>query len=95
MEWVGHLFEKYPEMAVYLAIGLGYCGGLKFRGAGIGAVTGLRWSMCCVGARQSVRSHNGGRVAFRFPAALGAQLTALADRKRSRCSWRFSALFRP
>jgi hypothetical protein len=23
MEWLGHLFEKYPEMAVYLAIGLG------------------------------------------------------------------------
>jgi len=41
MEWLGHLFEKYPEMAVYLAIGVGYLiGGLKFRGAGIGAVTG-------------------------------------------------------
>jgi putative transport protein len=41
MAWLGHLFEKYPEMAVYLAIGLGYLiGGLKFRGAGIGAVTG-------------------------------------------------------
>ena len=41
MAWLGHLFEKYPEMAVYLAIGLGYLiGGLKFRGAGVGAVTG-------------------------------------------------------
>jgi putative transport protein len=41
MEWFGHLFEKYPEMAVYLAIGLGYLiGALKYRGAGIGAVTG-------------------------------------------------------
>lgn len=41
MEWLGHLFEKYPEMAVYLAIGLGYIiAALKFRGAGIGAVTG-------------------------------------------------------
>lgn len=41
MEWLGHLFEKYPEMAVYLAIGLGYViGAVKFRGAGIGAVTG-------------------------------------------------------
>lgn len=41
MEWLGHLFEKYPEMAVYLAVGLGYLiGGLKFRGAGLGAVTG-------------------------------------------------------
>jgi hypothetical protein len=34
MEWLGHLFEKYPEMAVYLAIGLGYLiGALKFRNA--------------------------------------------------------------
>lgn len=41
MEWLGRLFEKYPEMAVYLAVGLGYLiGGLKFRGAGLGAVTG-------------------------------------------------------
>lgn len=41
MEWFGHLFEKYPEMAVYLAIGLGYLiGAVKFRGAGIGSVTG-------------------------------------------------------
>lgn len=41
MEWLGHMFEKYPEMAVYLAIGIGYLiGGLKFRGAGLGAVTG-------------------------------------------------------
>jgi putative transport protein len=38
--WSG-LVEKYPEMAVYLAIGLGYLiGALKFRGAGIGSVTG-------------------------------------------------------
>jgi putative transport protein len=41
MEWLGHLFEKYPEMAVYLAIGLGYLiGAVKFHGAGIGSVTG-------------------------------------------------------
>lgn len=41
MEWLGRLFEKYPEMAVYLAIGLGYLiGAVKFRGAGIGSVTG-------------------------------------------------------
>jgi hypothetical protein len=31
MEWLGHLFEKYPEMAVYLAIGLSHLiGGLSF-----------------------------------------------------------------
>ena len=41
MEWLGNLFTKYPEMGVYLAVGLGYLiGKLKFRGVGVGAVTG-------------------------------------------------------
>jgi putative transport protein len=41
MEWLAKLFTKYPEMGVYLAIGIGYLiGKLKFRGVGLGAVTG-------------------------------------------------------
>ena len=41
MEWLGGVFAKYPEMAVYLAIGMGYLiGRLKFRGVGLGVVTG-------------------------------------------------------
>jgi putative transport protein len=41
MEWLAKLFTKYPEMGVYLAVGLGYLvGKLKFRGVGLGAVTG-------------------------------------------------------
>jgi putative transport protein len=41
MEWLAKLFTKYPEMAVYLAIGIGYLiGRLKFRGVGLGVVTG-------------------------------------------------------
>lgn len=40
MEWLAKLFEKYPEMAVYLAIGIGYLiGRIKFRGVGLGVVT--------------------------------------------------------
>jgi putative transport protein len=40
MEWLAKLFEKYPEMAVYLAVGIGYLlGRLKFRGFGLGVVT--------------------------------------------------------
>ncbi len=40
MEWLAKLFEKYPEMGVYLAVGLGYLvGRLKFRGFGLGVVT--------------------------------------------------------
>src|SRR5215469_5449686 len=40
MEWLGKLFEKYPEMGVYLAIGVGYLTArIKFRGVGLGTVT--------------------------------------------------------
>ena len=41
MKSLATLFTKYPEMAVYLAIGIGYfIGKLKFRGVGFGVVTG-------------------------------------------------------
>jgi putative transport protein len=41
MEWLANLFTKYPEMGVYLAVGIGYLiGCLKFHGVGLGVVTG-------------------------------------------------------
>ena len=41
MDLLGKLFTKYPEMGVYLALGIGYLiGRLKFRGVGLGVVTG-------------------------------------------------------
>jgi putative transport protein len=41
MDWLAKLFTKYPEMGVYLAVGIGYLiGRLKFRGVGLGVVTG-------------------------------------------------------
>ena len=41
MDWLARLFEKYPEMGVYLAVGIGYLiGRLKYRGVGLGVVTG-------------------------------------------------------
>jgi len=41
MEWLAKLFTRYPEMGVYLAVGIGYLfGRLKFRGVGLGVVTG-------------------------------------------------------
>src|ERR1700751_2927731 len=41
MEWLGSVFTKFPEMAVSLAIGIGYLiGRIKFRGVGLGVVTG-------------------------------------------------------
>lgn len=41
MESLTNLFAKYPEMGVYLAVGIGYViGRWKFRGVGLGVVTG-------------------------------------------------------
>jgi putative transport protein len=41
MDWFARLFEKYPEMGVYLAVGIGYLiGRVKYRGVGLGVVTG-------------------------------------------------------
>src|SRR5690349_7774953 len=41
MTWLGAVFEKYPELAVFLVIGIGYCvGAVKLRGFGLGPVTG-------------------------------------------------------
>lgn len=37
MDWLGHMFGKYPELAVCLSLGVGYwVGSLKFRGFGLG-----------------------------------------------------------
>ncbi len=41
LEWLASVFSKYPEMGVYLAIGIGYVvGRFKFHGVGLGVVTG-------------------------------------------------------
>jgi putative transport protein len=41
MEWLEKLFTKYPEMAIFLAVGIGcLVGRLKFRGVALGVVTG-------------------------------------------------------
>jgi putative transport protein len=39
--WLASFFTKYPEMGVYLAIGMGFLiGQLKYKGVGLGVVTG-------------------------------------------------------
>ena len=41
MEWLEHTFTKYPELAVYLALGIGYwIGNRKIRGFSLGGATG-------------------------------------------------------
>jgi putative transport protein len=41
MDWLAAAFTKYPELPVFLVVGIGYwIGGFKFRGFGLGPVTG-------------------------------------------------------
>ena len=41
MDWAQPFFQKYPELAVYLALGVGYAiGGVKLRGFSLGGSTG-------------------------------------------------------
>jgi putative transport protein len=41
VDWFAAVFAKYPELAVFLVVGIGYwIGGFKFRGFGLGPVTG-------------------------------------------------------
>lgn len=51
MDWLGHFFEKNPELPVFLAIGLGYwIGGFKVRGIGFGPVTGSLLAGVAIGS---------------------------------------------
>ena len=39
MSWLGDFLHRYPDLAVYLAVGLGYLiGGYKVKGFSLGAV---------------------------------------------------------
>lgn len=52
MEWLGMTLQKYPELAVYLALGIGYwVGKLKFGGFSLGAVTGSLLCGVLIGAQ--------------------------------------------
>ncbi|HOY59203.1 MAG TPA: aspartate-alanine antiporter [Verrucomicrobiota bacterium] len=51
MPWLTQLFTKNPELAVYLALGLGYAiGNLKFRGFSLGGATGSLLAGILIGA---------------------------------------------
>ncbi len=50
MEWMQSFLVRYPELALFLVIGLGYwIGGFKFRGFGLGPVTGSLFAGIVVG----------------------------------------------
>lgn len=51
MTWAQHFFGKYPELAVYLALGLGFAvGSIKVRGFSLGGSTGSLLAGILIGA---------------------------------------------
>ena len=51
MDWLAHIFAKHPELAVYLALGIGYwVGNRKFRGFSLGGATGSLLAGILIGA---------------------------------------------
>jgi putative transport protein len=51
MEWIGATFTRYPELAVFLVVGIGYwVGAFKLLGVGLGPVTGSLMVGLLVGA---------------------------------------------
>jgi len=50
MSWVAQFLVKYPELAVFLAISIGYLvGGIKFGGFTLGPVTGSLFAGILIG----------------------------------------------
>jgi len=50
MAWLGDFLHRYPDLAVYLAVGLGYLiGGYKIKGFGLGPVTGSLFAGLLIG----------------------------------------------
>jgi len=51
MDWAQTFFQKYPELAVYLALGVGYAvGGVKLGGFSLGGSTGSLLAGLLIGA---------------------------------------------
>ena len=50
LEWFAATFRQYPEIAIFLAIGLGYYfGKFTFKGIGLGSVTATLLAAVIIG----------------------------------------------
>ena len=65
MEWLVSTLRQYPELAVFLALGLGYfIGKQKFKGFSLGAVTGTLLAGVLIGQLHITVSPNVKAVFF-------------------------------
>jgi putative transport protein len=71
MSWIEQFLVEYPELAVFLAISIGYLiGDVKFRGFRLGPVTGSLFAGILIGVRRCSNLGNG-EVVFVPPVLSG------------------------
>jgi uncharacterized transporter YbjL len=74
MSWIEQFLVEYPELAVFLAISIGYLiGDVKFRGFRLGPVTGSLFAGILIGVRRCSNLGNG-EVVFVPPVSLRHRL---------------------
>lgn len=95
MGWVQQFLQKYPELAVYLALGIGYAvGTLKFRGFGLGGATGSLLAGLLIGGLFEVPvSSTAKSVLFMlFLFAIGYSVGPKFAKAMKGDGWRFAVL---
>jgi putative transport protein len=95
MEWLGALLTRYPELAVYLALGLGYwIGGLRVGAFSLGGITGSLLAGIFIGWAFEVPVSGSAKsvVFLLFLFAIGYEVGPQFFRATRDAGWRFIAL---
>jgi putative transport protein len=95
MEWLQQNFTKYPEMAVFLALGIGYwIGNPKIRGFSLGGATGSLLAGIVIGAffKVPVTSMAKSVVFLLFMFAIGYSVGPQFFKTMKGDGWRFAVL---
>ena len=95
MNWLSEALAKYPEIAVYLALGLGFwVGGLKIRGFSLGGTTGSLLAGIAIGLAFDVPVSGAAKslVFLLFLFGIGYEVGPQFFRAMKGDGWRFAAL---
>src|SRR6187431_2093051 len=95
MEWLGALLTRYPELAVYLALGLGYwIGGLRVGAFSLGGITGSLLAGILIGWAFDVPVSGSAKsvVFLLFLFGIGYEVGPQFFRATRDTGWRFMAL---
>ena len=95
MDWLGALLTKYPELAVYLALGLGYwIGSFRIGAFSLGGITGSLLAGILIGWAFEVPVSGSAKsvVFLLFLFAIGYEVGPQFFRATRDAGWRFIAL---